>query len=133
MGPLGGMLSAQGYDRRILIKEFFGEMALELARAELTSIAKLQSNLLANEESAQDGSWYRAASARSASDREDNNNVARLMLLLKDSPFVGIIGEVRTGCVKGGNGYSLCRVCWLKACLLAANASNETGEFVGTA
>ena len=96
VGPLGGMLSAQGYDRRILIKEFFGEMALELARAELTSIAKLQSDLLTNEESAQDGSWYRAASARSAADREDNNNVARLMLLLRDSPFVGIIGEVRT-------------------------------------
>ncbi|CAB9516583.1 expressed unknown protein [Seminavis robusta] len=93
VGPLGGSLSAQGYDRRVLIKEFSGDMAMELARNELFAIAKLQSNLLRNEQSAQDGDWYRAASSRSVMERQDNNNVARLMHLLRDSPFVGILGE----------------------------------------
>ena len=94
VGPLGGMISAQGYDRRILIKEFFGDMALNLARSELASIARLQSKLLSKEESAKNGDWYRAASSRSVMEREDNNNVSRLLLLLKKCPYVGIIGEV---------------------------------------
>lgn len=88
------MISAQGYDRRVLIKEFFGDMALELARSELSSIAKLQSNLLSEEESAKNGDWNRAASSRSVMEREDNDSISRLLLLLRKSPFVGIIGEV---------------------------------------
>ena len=87
------MLSAQGSDRRILVKEFFGDMALGLARNELFSVAKLQSDLLAKEPEAKDGEWYRAASSRSVMERQDNNNVARLLFLLKNSPFVGVIGE----------------------------------------
>ena len=93
VGPLGGMMSAQGYDRRVLIKEFSGDLALELARNELFSIAKLQSEVVAKEESAKDNGWYRAASSRSVMEREDNNNLARLMLLLQDTSFVGILGE----------------------------------------
>ena len=93
MGPLGGMISAQGYDRRVLVKEFFGDLALELARNEFFSIAKLQSNVVSKEESAKDGGWYRAASSRSVMEREDNNNMARLLLLLQDTSFVGILGE----------------------------------------
>lgn len=69
-------------------------MALQLACSELASVAMLQSDLLAKEESGKDGDWYRAASSRSVAEREDNNNVARLLLLLRDSPFVGILGEV---------------------------------------
>ena len=88
------MISAQGYDRRVLIKEFFGDMALELARNELSSIAKLQSDLLSKEQSAKDGDWYRAALSRSVMEREDNDNVSSLLFLLRKSPFVGIIGEV---------------------------------------
>lgn len=93
VGPLGGMISAQGYDRRVLIKEFFGDLALELARNELASVAKLQSNLVAKEQGAKDGDWYRAGSSRSVAEREDNNYVQRLLLLLQDAPYVGIIGE----------------------------------------
>lgn len=93
VGTIGGMISAQGYDRRILVKEYTGDLALELARNELSSIAKLQSNLVSKETSAQDGAWYRAASSRSVMEREDNTNLARLLLLLQDAPFVGILGE----------------------------------------
>ena len=96
VGTLGGMISAQGYDRRVLVKEYTGDMALELARNELASIAKLQSTVVAKEASAaqpKDGGWYRAASSRSVMEREDNNHVARLLLLLQEAPFVGILGE----------------------------------------
>lgn len=88
------MISSQGYDRRVLIKEFYGDLALKLALSELSSIARLQSDLLSNEESAKNGDWYRAASSRSVMERQDNDNVNRLLLLMKKSPFVGIIGEV---------------------------------------
>lgn len=93
VGPLGGMLSAQGNDRRVLVKEFFGDMALALAKNELASAAKLQSELLKDEENAKDGGWYQAASSRSVMERQDNANVLRLTTLLRDSPFLGILGE----------------------------------------
>lgn len=80
-------------DRRVLVKEFFGDIALGLARNELASAAKLQSELLSNEAGARDGDWYRAASAKSILEREDTNNVARLLRLLRDSPWLGILGE----------------------------------------
>jgi phage baseplate assembly protein gpV len=46
---LGGTLSAQGLDRRVLVKEFSGDLALALARAELVSLGRLQSDWMSAE------------------------------------------------------------------------------------
>jgi hypothetical protein len=105
-GTLGGSLSAQGLDRRVLVKEFTdSDLALELVRSELQSLARLQSNLLfstitsssnvaAEEKAKQHGTeWIRAASARRSVDlRKDTANVVTLMKALAIAPYVGILG-----------------------------------------
>ena len=125
VGPLGGMISAQGYDRRVLIKEFSGNLALELARNELFSIAKLQSDVVSKESSAKDGGWYRAASSRSVMEREDNNNMARLMLLLQDTPFVGILGECDLTELEDMDPNEFYRCVCVCVCVLASKSSQE--------
>jgi len=96
IGQLGGALSAQALDRRILVKEFTGTLALQLAKSELESVGKLQSDLLAssNDEDAKKGDWLRAASSRSVMARQDNTNIAQLIKQLGQTPFLGILGEV---------------------------------------
>ena len=101
VGRLGGMLSAQGLDRRVLIKEFTGDLALKLARYELLSIGKLQSDLLSKDQSALDGEWIRVASSRSALARKDDSNVAQLLKLLNKAQFLGILGEVNLAELEG--------------------------------
>ena len=99
---MGGSLSAQGCDRRVLIKEFTdSDLALSLVRFELESLGRLQSNLIfGNEKTSEDAmksgaEWIRAASARSSVDRrKDIANVVSLMKALTVAPFVGILGEV---------------------------------------
>ena len=94
-GRLGATLRSQGLDPRLLIKEFSGKLALKLARAELNSIGKLQSQLVSEKDaSAKEGDWVRTALARSALTRKDDANVGKLMLFLSKSPFCGILGEV---------------------------------------
>jgi serine/threonine protein kinase len=94
VGQIGGSLSSKGLDRRVLVKEFTGEMALQLARYELLSIGKLQSDLLADNAEAKNGDWLRAASLRSSTNREDNDNLGVLARRLSKAPFLGIFGEV---------------------------------------
>jgi serine/threonine protein kinase len=102
IGTVGGSLSAQGFDRRVLVKEFTDtELALSLVRSELQSLGRLQSNLVfGNEKNSEDAlrngaQWIRAASARSSVDlRKDTANVVTLMKALAVAPFVGILGEV---------------------------------------
>jgi serine/threonine protein kinase len=93
---LGGTLSSQGLDRRILVKEYFGDMALQLADNELKALGKLQSSLLqrSGDESARKGDWIDAAASRSVKLRLDNANVATLVNLLRAEPYVGILGEI---------------------------------------
>lgn len=94
VGQLGGTISAQGMDRRVLVKEFTGTLALQLAQSELESIGKLQSDALSSDEGAKTGDWLRAASSRSIMARQDNANIVQLVKLLSKSPFLGILGEV---------------------------------------
>jgi hypothetical protein len=97
VGLLGGTLSAQGLDRRVLVKEFTGTLALQLAQSELEAAGKLQSDLLTlkSVEMAVKGEWIRVASSRStAMERQDNANLALLTKLLGQSSFLGILGEV---------------------------------------
>ena len=101
VGQLGGTLSAQGLDRRLLVKEFTGDLALALARAELVSLGQLQSDLISDER-AKAGEWTRTAASRSINLRQDNANVAQLVAALsKTAPFLGILGEVNLAELEG--------------------------------
>lgn len=102
MGRLGGTLRAKGLDRRVLVKEFYGEMALKLAQSELRSIGRLQSKLLSSDEQAQEGAWIKAAAARSSTmERQDDVHVVRLLQQLAKAPFLGILGEVNLAELEG--------------------------------
>jgi len=90
-GRLGATLRAQGLDSRILIKEFSGTLALNLARAELESIGKLQSQLLTDNNVE---SMVPTATARSTLTRQDDGNLCKLLEYLKNAPYTGILGEV---------------------------------------
>ena len=94
VGRLGGALSARGLDRRVLVKEFTGELALQLARYELLSVGKLQSDLLAKDDEVAGGEWIQSASSRSVLARTDDRNVGNLLQALNKAPFLGILGEV---------------------------------------
>lgn len=119
-GTLGGLIRAQGGDNRVLIKEYSGKLALQLASRELDTIGQLQSNLLLSDEATpskydkqeiESGEWVMTATARATPNagRRDNGNLIRLLQTLVSqkrrrsasttssaaSPsFLGIVGEV---------------------------------------
>ena len=94
-------MRAQGLDRRVIIKEFSGKLALDLAESEWESVGVLQSDLIESEGGAKAGSWVKTAATRSANLRQDDNNVARLIKKLQKAPFLGIIGEVNLAELEG--------------------------------
>jgi hypothetical protein len=96
VGQLGGMLGSMGLDRRLLVKEYFGDLALQLASSELAAVGRLQTGLLQRkaDESAKKGDWIATAASRSVNGRVDNSHVASLLQWLQSDPFVGILGEV---------------------------------------
>lgn len=96
VGQLGGTLSAQGLDRRLLVKEFTGNLALALARAELDSLGRLQSNLMAQGDGVKRGEWIQTAASRSLQLRQDNSNVIKLIKALASAPYLGILGMFRS-------------------------------------
>ena len=87
VGALGGLLSSQGLDRRVLVKEFTGTLALKLASSELAALATLQSALIEDD-------WTSVAAARSVQARQDHTNVVKLVGLLRSKPYLGLLGEV---------------------------------------
>ena len=92
VGLTGATLSAKGLDRRVLIKEYTGNLALSLAKAELKSIGRMQSFIVESDESAKLGEWIQAASIRSIQPRADSDHVLRLQKELTNAPFLGIFG-----------------------------------------
>jgi hypothetical protein len=104
VGTLGGILSSQGLDRRILIKEFSDtDLALSLVRSELQTVGRLQSNLMfpsvkIDEAKEQGIEWIRTASARRTTNdlRKDSANVVSLIKSLATAPYVGILGMSST-------------------------------------
>ena len=92
IGRLGGTIRSKGLDSRILIKEFTGTFAQQLAKNELRAMAKLQSALV--ESKASDGGWVSTAASRSALGRTDDANVVELLGSLQKAPYLGILGEV---------------------------------------
>jgi len=96
VGALGASVRAQGLDKRVLVKEFTGQLALDLARAEWMAVGKLQSNLVAK-----GVDWIQAVSSRSVLSRTDNQNVVMLCQKLIKSPYLGILGEVNLAELEG--------------------------------
>jgi serine/threonine protein kinase len=94
IGRLGGTLRSRGLDRRVLIKEFTGALALELARREQTAMSRLQSELMSDNEDAVGGGWIQAAASRTVLARKDDAHVGELIQRLSKAPFLGILGEV---------------------------------------
>lgn len=95
VGRLASTIRSRGLDSRVLVKEYSGKLALELAKAEMTSIGKLQSDLTANmSDSAKDGEWLKTARSRSVNGRKDDLNLCSMSKELLKAPFLGILGEV---------------------------------------
>ncbi|GKY94260.1 hypothetical protein MPSEU_000391800 [Mayamaea pseudoterrestris] len=96
VGVPGGMLSAQAKDKRVLVKEFTGDLALKLVEAELQAVGKLQSTLLVDsgDDRAKNGDWLQIAASRTINARDDNMNLRMLLERLEMAPYLGILGEV---------------------------------------
>ncbi|KAL7571000.1 hypothetical protein ACA910_002622, partial [Epithemia clementina (nom. ined.)] len=99
VGALGGLLSSQGLDRRVLVKEFTGKLALELASSELAALASLQSSLI--DDKGGDDDWSTIAASRSVKARQDHANVAKLVRLLQAKHYLGLLGEVNLAELEG--------------------------------
>jgi len=95
-GLLGATIRSKGMDRRVLVKEFAGEMALKLAEAEWNALGKLQSSIPDEDED-----WIQPASARSVAAKKDNRNVCKLVAELAKRPYLGILGEVNLAELEG--------------------------------
>lgn len=95
VGRLASTIRSKGLDKRVLVKEFSGKLALDLARAEMTSVGKLQSDLAARISSAaEEGEWLKTATSRSVNKRQDELNLCSMMKEIGRTPFLGILGEV---------------------------------------
>jgi hypothetical protein len=96
VGALGGMVGSRGLDRRVLVKEYTGDLALRLASSERAAVGRLQTGLLQRrgDDAARNGDWISVAASRSVKARVDNANVAELIRWLQPEAFVGILGEV---------------------------------------
>ena len=104
-GPAASMLRSKGKEYRVFVKEFSGEMAEDLAKAELETVGRLQSVLCAEfSESAKNGDWANTASSRYllgmdlGDTRKDDNHLVQLMETLTNKkniiPIVGILGRL---------------------------------------
>mmetsp|Transcript_9081 Transcript_9081/g.18558 ORF Transcript_9081/g.18558 Transcript_9081/m.18558 type:complete len:576 (-) Transcript_9081:587-2314(-) len=108
-GKLGNTLRARGMDKRVLVKEFSGKIAKDLASAELKSVGRLQSEVCARgNDDARNGDWAASAATRYLSGKtgvstsDDDACVTKLLSILgvgrsnsKDAaPFVGILGRL---------------------------------------
>mmetsp|Transcript_23593 Transcript_23593/g.35858 ORF Transcript_23593/g.35858 Transcript_23593/m.35858 type:complete len:568 (-) Transcript_23593:25-1728(-) len=103
-GKLGSVARSKGLDKRIMLKEFSGESAIVLAKAELESCSRMQSNLCGElNERARSGEWLSSAATRyvmgrvNGSTKEDDEALLNWMDILstKDKTgFVGVLGEL---------------------------------------
>ena len=95
VGRTGSSIRSKGLDNRILIKEFTGVLAQQLAKNEQQTIAKLQSKLVeTNYPKAKEGDWIQAAASRSVLGRTDDTHLGVLLKELGPAPHLGILGEV---------------------------------------
>ncbi len=103
-GRVGSAARSVGLDNRIMLKEFTGDSALRLAKAELESLSKMQSQLCSVlDDNARNGEWYSSASSRYINGRvngatsEDDANLTGWMKIVstsKDIPYIATYGEL---------------------------------------
>lgn len=103
-GRLGSTIRSFGMDSRVILKEFTGDSALALAKTELESLAKMQSQLCSMlDDGARNGEWYSSASSRYLNGRvngvtkEDDENLLKWIKLVntsKDIPYTATYGEL---------------------------------------
>jgi serine/threonine protein kinase len=102
-GRLASSARARGLDIRVMVKEFQGETAAILARTELESLSRLQSNICSElDDGARKGGWLSSASTRylngrlDGSTKEDDENLIKWIDILnkKQVPYVGVHGEL---------------------------------------
>ena len=106
VGNLGNGLRSKGLDNRILIKEFTGVFAQQLAKNEQQAVAKLQSALVESKyDNAKEGDWVQAAASRSVLGKMDSDNVSKLLQELTKAPHVGILGEVNLAELEDEEGF----------------------------
>mmetsp|Transcript_8522 Transcript_8522/g.17769 ORF Transcript_8522/g.17769 Transcript_8522/m.17769 type:complete len:542 (+) Transcript_8522:118-1743(+) len=101
VGRLGATIRSRGLDQRVLVKEYTGPFALQLAKNEQVAVAKLQSTLVEKRDDAADGGWIQSASSRSVLARTDDAHVADLLQELKTAPYLGNLGEVNLAELEG--------------------------------
>jgi len=112
LGTMAGSLRSRGLEYRVLLKEYSGEMAEELASRELDTMGKLQSQLCAELNSnCKQGDWANTASSRyllgmdTGNTRKDDSSLTQLMECLtspkttrfsssKALPLIGILGRL---------------------------------------
>ncbi len=104
VGRIASTASSLGLDKRVLLKEFSGESALSLAKSELKSLSKMQSQLCSKlDEDARNGKWYSSASSRYLNGRvngvtkEDDDNLIKWMKIVetsKEIPYIASYGEL---------------------------------------
>ncbi len=114
VGNLGNILRSRGLDRRVLLKEFSGETAIELAKAEIKSVGTIQSIYCEERnQKAEQGDWYSTASSRyveskvkNGSTKADDQNLIQFIDIIKNDqrdptncavsalPFAAIFGEL---------------------------------------
>ncbi|KAL7529015.1 hypothetical protein ACHAWF_002806 [Thalassiosira exigua] len=109
-GRLGGKLRSRGLDKRLWIKEYSGDQAVSLARAEAKGLGRLQSAWLKQNlnnrndllDKMEAGKWTEAARRRyvdgltDTPTNEDDENLMTLLELLasKRAPFPALLGEM---------------------------------------
>ena len=101
-GRVGSMARSRGLDARVMLKEFSGDSAITLAKAELSTISKMQSNFCSDLDGAREGDWTSSASMRfiegrvNGSTKEDDENLLKWMEVLstKGTPYIGVLGEL---------------------------------------
>lgn len=104
VGRIASTVRSLGLDNRVLLKEFSGESALSLAKSELKSLSKMQSQLCSElDEDARNGKWYSSASSRYLNGRvngvtkEDDDNLIKWMKIVdtsKEIPYIVTYGEL---------------------------------------
>lgn len=123
LGELGASLRSRGMDSRVLVKEFVGDSAADLASAELSSLSKLQTALILSENDFENEtfsnsgellpSWASTAKLRNSviknARQSDNANVVQLVQLLQKEkvPYVYILGSMEVGTDGGTRGLQL--------------------------
>ena len=103
-GRIASSIRSLGLDNRVMLKEFTGDSALSLAKSELQSLSKMQSQVCSVlDDDARNGKWLSSANERYINGRvngvtkEDDENLVKWIKIVStstDLPYIAIFGEL---------------------------------------